>query len=140
MLGFGAAFTDAACFTLSRLSENDRASLLHTMFGKDQHALGVGRIAIGASDYSTAAYSYDDGAADPELKRFSIDHDRDYVLPTLRAALSANADLFLYGSPWSPPGWMKYSNSMLGGTFGRKIFPRTRGTFRNSWRRMRGGA
>jgi len=48
MLGFGAAFTDAACFTLSRLSDSDRASLLHTMFGKDQHALSVGRIAIGA--------------------------------------------------------------------------------------------
>jgi glucosylceramidase len=115
IVGFGAAFTDAACFTLSRLSDNDRANLLHTMFGQDQHALSMGRIPIGASDYSTAAYSYDDGAADPELKRFSIDHDRDYILPTLRAALTANPDLFLFGSPWSPPGWMKYSNSMLGG-------------------------
>src|SRR6266436_5792875 len=115
ILGFGAAFTDAACFTLSRLSDTDRANLLHIMFGQDQHALSMGRIPIGASDYSTAAYSYDDGAADPELKRFSIDHDRDYVLPTLRAALTANPDLFLFGSPWSPPGWMKYSNSMLGG-------------------------
>jgi glucosylceramidase len=115
ILGFGAAFTDASCFTLSRLSDSDRANLLHTMFGQDQHALSVGRIPIGASDYSTAAYSYDDGAADPELKRFSFDHDSDYILPTLRAALSANPDLFLFGSPWSPPGWMKYSNSMLGG-------------------------
>jgi glucosylceramidase len=116
ILGFGAAFTDASCFTLSRLSDSDRANLLHTIFGQDQHALSMGRIPIGASDYSTAAYSYDDGAADPELKRFSIDHDRDYILPTLRAALSANPDLFLFGSPWSPPGWMKYSNSMLGGS------------------------
>jgi len=59
------------------------------MFGQDQHALSIGRIPIGASDYSTALYSYDEGPADPELKRFSIDHDRDYVLPTLRAALTA---------------------------------------------------
>jgi glucosylceramidase len=123
ILGFGAAFTDAACFTLSRLSENDRADLLHRMFGQDQHALSMGRIAIGASDYSTAAYSYDDGAADPELKRFSIDHDRDYILPTLRAALGANPDLFLFGSPWSPPGWMKYSNSMLGGNIRPENIP-----------------
>jgi glucosylceramidase len=115
ILGFGAAFTDASCYTLSRLSDTDRATLLHTMFGQDQHALSMGRIPLGASDYSTAAYSYDDGAADPDLKRFSIDHDRDYILPTLRDALSANPDLFLFGSPWSPPGWMKYSNSMLGG-------------------------
>jgi glucosylceramidase len=123
ILGFGAAFTDAACFTLSRLGDNDRANLLHTMFGQDQHALSVGRIPIGASDYSTAAYSYDDGAADPDLKRFSIDHDRDYILPTLRAALSANPDLFLFASPWSPPGWMKYSNSMLGGNIRPENIP-----------------
>ena len=121
--GFGAAFTDAACFTLSRLSETDRANVLHTMFGQDQHALSMGRIPIGASDYSTAAYSYDDGAADPDLKRFSIDHDRDYILPTLRAALTANPDLFLFGSPWSPPGWMKYSNSMLGGNIRPENIP-----------------
>ena len=123
ILGFGAAFTDAACFTLSRLSDSDRANLLHAMFGQDHHALSVGRIPIGASDYSTAAYSYDDGAADPDLKRFSIDRDLDYVLPTLRAALSANPDLFLFGSPWSPPGWMKYSNSMLGGNIRPEHIP-----------------
>ncbi len=123
ILGFGAAFTDAACFTLSRLSDSDRANLLHTMFGQDQHALSMGRIPIGASDYSTAAYSYDDGAADPELKRFSIDHDLDYILPTLQAALSANRELFLFGSPWSPPGWMKYSNSMLGGNIRPENIP-----------------
>jgi glucosylceramidase len=123
ILGFGAAFTDASCFTLARLADNDRANLLHTMFGQDQHALSMGRIPIGASDYSTAAYSYDDGAADPEMRRFSIDHDRDYILPTLRAALSANPDLFLYGSPWSPPGWMKYSNSMLGGNIRPENIP-----------------
>jgi glucosylceramidase len=123
ILGFGAAFTDASCFTLSRLSDSDRANLLRTMFGQDQHALSIGRIPIGASDYSTAAYSYDDGAADPELKRFSIDHDRDYILPTLRAALTANPDLFLFASPWSPPGWMKYSNSMLGGNIRPENIP-----------------
>src|SRR5436305_12460928 len=43
ILGFGAAFTDAACLTLSRLSEADRANLMHQMFAQDQHALSVGR-------------------------------------------------------------------------------------------------
>ena len=123
MLGFGAAFTDAACFTLARLSEADRTKLFMQMYGQDQHALSVGRIPIGASDYSASAYSYDDGPADPEMKRFSIDHDRDYILPVLRGAVSANPDLFLFGSPWSPPGWMKYSNSMLGGNMRPENIP-----------------
>jgi glucosylceramidase len=123
ILGFGAAFTDAACYTLARLSESDRANLFRKMYGQDQHALSTGRIPIGASDYSTAAYSYDDGPMDPELKHFSIEHDRDYILPVLRAALGANPDLFLFGSPWSPPGWMKYSNSMLGGNMRPEHIP-----------------
>jgi glucosylceramidase len=123
ILGFGAAFTDAGCYTLARLGESDLANLLHKMYGQDQHALSMGRIPIGASDYSTAAYSYDDGAPDPDLKHFSIDHDRDYILPVLRAALSANPDLFLFASPWSPPGWMKYSNSMLGGNIRQENIP-----------------
>src|ERR1700687_1366604 len=41
ILGFGAAFTDAACFTLSRLSDSGRADLLHSIFGLDQHALSM---------------------------------------------------------------------------------------------------
>jgi glucosylceramidase len=117
VLGFGAAFTDASCYTVSRLSDADRAKLLTQMFGQgaDQHCLSMGRIPLGSSDYATACYSYDDGMADPEMKRFSIDHDRDYIIPTLKAAAVANPDIFYFGSPWSPPGWMKYSNSMLGG-------------------------
>ena len=42
MLGFGAAFTDAACFTLARLSEANRTKLFMQMYGQDQHALSVG--------------------------------------------------------------------------------------------------
>jgi len=50
------------------------------------------------------------------LQRFSIDHDREYILPVLRQAREVNPDLFLFSSPWSPPGWMKAGGSMLGGS------------------------
>ncbi len=125
ILGFGAAFTDASCYTVSRLSDADRAKLLTQMFGQGagQHCLSTGRIPLGSSDYATACYSYDDGMADPEMKRFSIDHDRDYIIPTLKAAAAANPDIFYFGSPWSPPGWMKYSNSMLGGNIRPENIP-----------------
>jgi glucosylceramidase len=33
----------------------------------------------------------------------------------LRQARKENAELFLFSSPWSPPGWMKANGSMLGG-------------------------
>src|SRR5216684_2828375 len=107
ILGFGAALTDAACYTFNRLDATAREKLFHLMFHPSEMGMSVCRTCIGSSDYSTKVYSYDDGEADPELKRFSIDHDRAYILPMLRAARKANPDLFLFSSPWSPPGWFK---------------------------------
>jgi len=116
ILGFGCAFTDAACFTLNRLTESARADLFHEMFSPAEMGLNVCRLCIGSSDYTTEMFSYDEGSPDPDLKRFSIDRDRKYLLPIVRQARAMNPDLFLFASPWSPPGWMKYSNSMLGGS------------------------
>ena len=82
----------------------------------------VSRLCLGSSDYATKAYSYDDGDPDPELRRFSIDHDREYILPILRQCRKVNPELFLLGSPWSPPGWMKANGSMLGGSMRKKHF------------------
>jgi glucosylceramidase len=123
ILGFGAAFTDAACYTLNRLSASSREELFHTMFHPSEMGLSVSRMCIGASDYSASVYSYDDGDVDPELKRFSIDHDRAYILPILREARKVNPELFLMASPWSPPGWMKANGSMLGGSMRREHMP-----------------
>lgn len=120
ILGFGAALTDAACYTFNRLDPAAREKLFHELFGPTEMAFNVCRTCIGSSDYSTKVYSFDEGEPDPDLQRFSIDHDRAYILPILREARKANADLFLFSSPWSPPGWMKPNNSMLGGNMQRK--------------------
>jgi glucosylceramidase len=85
--------------------------------------LSVGRICVGSSDYSTKLYSFDDGDADPDLTRFSIEHDREYILPMLRQARQVNPDLFLFSSPWSPPGWMKFNGTMLGGSMRKHYLP-----------------
>jgi len=120
ILGFGAAFTDAACYVLNQLPEAERNRLLQELFHPDQMALSVCRLCVGSSDYARELYSYDEGGADPELSRFSIAHDRDYILPILRRAREINHNLFLLASPWSPPNWMKDNNSMLGGTLRRR--------------------
>jgi glucosylceramidase len=123
ILGFGAAFTDASCYLFHRLSSRDREALLAELFGPTGLRFSVARTCIGASDYSTSAYSFDDGSEpDPELTRFSIEHDRAYILPSLRSARGVNPDLFLFSSPWSPPGWMKAGGSMLGGSMRKRYF------------------
>ncbi len=117
ILGFGGAFTDATCYLLSRMAAEQRRILMHDLFGADAMALNVCRTTIGASDYSVEPYSYDESTEpDPALKKFSIDHDRAYILPMLQEARRVNPELFLFSSPWSPPGWMKSSNTLFGGT------------------------
>lgn len=96
ILGFGGAFTDAACYMFNLLSSFARERLFHELFDPAAMGLNLCRTCIGASDYSTKVYSYDDGEADPELKRFSIEQDRQYILPILREARKANPELFLF--------------------------------------------
>lgn len=122
ILGFGAAFTDAACYMFHQLPEGARGALFHELFHPSEMALSVCRTCIGASDYSTELYSFDEGEPDPDLKRFSVDHDKAYVLPTLREARKVNSEIVLFSSPWSPPGWMKANGSMLGGSMRKKYF------------------
>jgi glucosylceramidase len=123
ILGFGAAMTDASCYMLSRLNDADRKAVMHDLFAPQEMALNVCRTCIGSSDYSRTMYSFDESPEpDPEMKKFSIDHDKEYILPMLREARKENPELFLFSSPWSPPGWMKANKSMLGGAMRKTNF------------------
>jgi glucosylceramidase len=122
ILGFGAALTDSSCYVLNRMPAAARQELMEELLAPGKTALNVFRICIGSSDYATKPYSFDEGAPDPEMARFSIDHDREYILPVLKQARAINPDLFLLASPWSPPGWMKQSGTMLGGCMRKESF------------------
>lgn len=115
VLGFGAALTEASAYMIDQLAPATREQFLRELFSPSELGIGTTRICIGSSDYATTMYSYDEGDPDPELKRFSIDHDRAYVIPQLLRGRTYNPDLFILASPWSPPGWMKNGGTMLGG-------------------------
>lgn len=123
ILGFGAALTDASCYVLSRLPDVDRQKIMLELFSPEQMALNVCQCCIGASDYSRLAYSYDESdVPDPALTKFSIAHDEEYILPMLRATRELNPHVFLFSAPWSPPGWMKTSGSLFGGSMRKRFF------------------
>ncbi|HEY9793716.1 MAG TPA: glycoside hydrolase family 30 beta sandwich domain-containing protein [Candidatus Obscuribacterales bacterium] len=122
ILGFGAALTGSSCAVLNRMPTNDHLMIMDELFRTDQMNLNVNRLSIGASDYSTDLFSYCDGPADPQLTRFSVDKDRQDVLPVVSEAVALNGDMFLLASPWSPPAWMKPNGTMLGGAMGDKYF------------------
>ena len=121
MIGFGAAITDASAYLMqTRMSAAGREQLLQDLFGRDS---GIGlsfvRVPMGASDFSSRHYTYDDmpaGQSDSSLDHFSIDVDRAEKLPLLKRALSINPRLKVMASPWSAPGWMKTTGSLIKGT------------------------
>lgn len=118
--GFGASLTDSSAWLLSKkLTEAQRKSALKMLFDPaDGIGLAILRQPMGASDFALEDYSYDDmlpGETDPGLKNFSIDHDRAYIIPILKDARALNPQLKIIASPWSPPGWMKTSDSMVHG-------------------------
>lgn len=120
MDGFGASFTDSSAYLIHQILEPEqRSELMTKLFDpKDGIGLSVLRNPMGASDYARDFYSYNDlptGQIDVELERFSIAHDEEDIIPLLQEALQLNPDIKLMGSPWSPPGWMKTSGSMIGG-------------------------
>jgi glucosylceramidase len=136
IVGWGAAMTDAAAYLIqTKLNAAQREALLQELFGRDP---GIGlsfvRIPMGASDFSRSHYSYDDrpaGQADSTLAHFSIDVDRAEKIPVLKRALAINPELKLVGSPWSVPGWMKSSRSLIKGT----LLPQFYGVFAEYFRR-----
>ena len=118
--GFGAAMTDASAYVLRHdLNAVQRRAAIGDLFGNRGLRLNFVRLTIGSSDFSPRDISYDDmpkGQRDPELAHFSLDPAREDLLPVLREALTINPQLHFLASPWSAPGWMKTSGSMIGGT------------------------
>ena len=118
--GFGAAITDASADLISGLPDAQRNQLLQELFGRQNGGLGLSftRLTVGASDFSSTHYSYDDSPGnqpDPELKYYSIEPAKRAMLPTARQALAINPDLRVMISPWSAPAWMKTRKSLIKG-------------------------
>ena len=128
ILGLGSSLEHSTCYNISRLPQVQQAKVIESLFHADK---GIGmslmRICIGTPDFTASKwYSYDDmpaGQNDPELEHFSIDKDRQYVLPVIKLALRENPELILFASSWSPPGWMKTNRELCGGRIDPKQFP-----------------
>ncbi|HWW16335.1 MAG TPA: carbohydrate-binding protein [Candidatus Dormibacteraeota bacterium] len=118
--GFGAAFTDSAAYLLNEVAQKSAlTTTLSDLFTRTGNGIGLSfmRTPMGASDIARTQYSYDDngGTPDPGLAHFSIAHDQTDVIPIILQARTLNPQMKLMASPWSPPGWMKTSGSLVGG-------------------------
>lgn len=107
--GFGTCFNELGWTSLSELSEEDRAAILEDLFTPAGMNLTMARMPLGANDFSVDFYSHDEVPGDLALEHFSIDRDRQMLIPFIRAAKAVNPSLRIWASPWCPPSWMKVS-------------------------------
>lgn len=116
---FGGCFNERGWEAMKDLSVEEKEKIVHDLFSPDELNLSVGRMALGNSDFSiNRSQSYDelpDGVeTDYNLDYFSIESDREYMIPFIEAAEKVRPDLPIWGSPWSPPSWMKNNQTIYG--------------------------
>ena len=134
--GFGASLTDAAAWLFQKkLTPQQTDAAFKLLFARKVGiALSFLRQPLGSSDLAVTFYSYDDlceqtakacttpaGMTDPNLEHYSLKHDKEYILPLLKKAIGINPSIHVMLTPWSPPGWMKTSGSMLGASADEKV-------------------
>ncbi|GAA2216510.1 glycoside hydrolase family 30 protein [Nonomuraea monospora] len=114
--GIGVSFSELSWQTLNQLDEQSRDSIMRDLFADGAGAnLTMGRLPIGANDFSRGWYSYDETDGDFGLAKFSIDNDWDTLIPFVHAALAHRPELTLWASPWSPPTWLKTNGHYAAG-------------------------
>lgn len=106
--GFGTCFSELSHRALSKLSKEDYDAVMTELFAPGAGAdFTICRMPIGASDFALKYYSFNDTPGDLAMEHFSVDNDRQTLIPLIKSALAKNPSLKIWGSPWCPPYWMK---------------------------------
>lgn len=112
--GFGGTFNEMGWDALSVLDPAEVTRALELLFDRNKGAGFVyGRIPIGASDYAMSWYTLAETAGDYAMEHFSIERDRQKLIPYIKAALEIQSNIHLWGSPWIPPAWMKEADGKM---------------------------
>ena len=116
IIGFGGCFNEKGWVALSVLPPEEREAVLRELFDPEEGAkFHLCRVPIGASDFAVSRYTLDETEGDYEMQDFSIDRDRENLIPYIKAAMEYRPDLRVWGSAWTPPSWMKTNDAYDGG-------------------------
>jgi glucosylceramidase len=115
ILGFGGAFNEVGFEAIASLNTEGKDELFKALFDEEECNFSLCRTPIGASDFALDAYSLNDTKDDYEMKNFSIERDKKYLLPYIKEALKYRPDAKIWSCPWSPPYWMKTNGDMCNG-------------------------
>lgn len=114
--GFGGAFTESSAYLLNRLSKKNRDEILKAYFSKEGANYSLTRTHMNSCDFSLTNYSYAPVDGDMQLEHFTIDEDREDLIPMIKDAMAISEEGFkLFASPWTAPPWMKDNKHWVGG-------------------------
>jgi glucosylceramidase len=114
--GFGGSFTESSASLLNRLSKANRQKILDAYFSESGANYSLTRTHIASCDFSLTNYTYAPVDGDVALTNFSIEEDRDDLIPMIKDAMAVSKDGFnIIASPWTAPPWMKDNKMYVGG-------------------------
>jgi glucosylceramidase len=124
--GFGGSFTEASAYLLNKLSKANREKILNAYFSESGANYSLTRTTIASCDFSLKNYTYAKVENDLALEHFTIEDDKDDIIPMILEAKAISKEGFnIIASPWSCPPWMKDNKSYVGG----KLLPEYNDTF-----------
>jgi glucosylceramidase len=114
--GIGGSFTESSASLLNRLSKPNRDKIIEAYFGESGAQYSLTRTHIASCDFSLTNYTYAPIDGDVEMKNFTIDEDRDDLIPMIKDAMAVSKEGFnIVASPWTSPPWMKDNKAYVGG-------------------------
>ena len=114
--GFGGSFTEASAYLLNNISKKNRDSIIEAYFGETGAKYSLTRTHMNSCDFSLGQYSYAPVAGDKNLESFTIDEDKNDIIPMIKDAIKVSKDGFkILASPWTASPWMKDNNAWVGG-------------------------
>jgi len=108
LFGFGCCISEICAKAIFSLSKDKQKQVFDDLFSGDGCGFDYCRLSIGANDFAESWYSYNETENDFEMKNFSIDRDRKYIIPAIKEAQKRSEKIEFFASPWSPPTWMKF--------------------------------
>jgi glucosylceramidase len=116
--GWGGAFNETGYHCIRDISASARTVVMQALYDPlnvNGCRFNNGRVPIGMSDFTVnQVYSLDESAGDYALNNFSLHNDSLMNIAFVKAAQAVNPNVMIYGSPWTPPQWMKSSGTWGG--------------------------
>jgi len=111
MTGFGGCFNEFGWQALKSIPADKQEKIFEELFSSTGANFIFNRLPIGASDYSLDFYSYNETKNDFGMKNFSIERDKNCLIPYIKRAQKYSQEMRFFASPWCPPSWMKVNEN-----------------------------